>query len=607
MRIRHPLLASFVALNLLVACHIDTVGASHPVKAANPGNTASNAPVVSARAPAGPSFLLANSGSTKLAGSLALDARYLVASGGTVVTRNGTSIVLAGRGNAIAPAGGTVISNDGGTVISNDGGTLITNDGGSLITNDGGSLITNDGGGIIAQGGGNVVAASAAGKANVSDNGSSIIAQGGGNIIAQGGGNIIAQGGGNIIAQGGGNAVTRAASGVGAGGVGSYRLASVPAIPPGTMLPAAGMLVSVVDLASNQYLSLGKDKGGKNVYAIYTNAKGGYEVYLPKSASQHVLVVASQPGSSDGRLTYNLITAPGGQAPVLDEYSSLVTRYVRVSMSRRLKVFLKQNSFVRPTGCSVGSDDETTKAFKQLTGSFIERIGAAALAAHLAQASELQQDRVASLMDDYILEKLPALNTIETDTSTAAFKFDPGVTHESGVEFLAATLKDFTDRARDRLRQDPAAFDQNVARMVSAINDANAQKRLQSPCALTLPDLDPKAYRIEKPTDLAAFFVEGLLADGDDARAPYGCELFELLGMVSGGDTNPHPGPLDDLFLGTAWGTHLDVPNRPSIRLLHHIVACMGGFVTQLGLTLVDPAMQCKLINEVKPDACQVP
>jgi hypothetical protein len=270
----------------------------------------------------------------------------------------------------VKPAAASTLSGrivvDPSYILASKLGNLITNDGGGLITNDGGGLITNDGASIVASGGGNVVAQ---GAGNVAVGGQ-IVAQGAGNVIVPGaaGGQIVATGGGNvlpagIVAQGAGNIVSQ--------GAGNYRLAATSDVPP---LPAAGFPLSVVSLDTQRYLPLGKDASGQDVYTIYTNAKGEYEVYLPADQQANILVVTAVPNARDERLLYSLVAPPPATKPqaTLDNDSNLASLYVRQAFTERLKQILVGQSLDEVTalirdGCYNDSSETTSRAAYAIT------------------------------------------------------------------------------------------------------------------------------------------------------------------------------------------------------------------------------------------------
>jgi hypothetical protein len=168
---------------------------------------------------------------------------------------------------------------------------------------------------IVAAGAGNIVAS---GGGNVVVAGGTVIGGNAAAVIAQGAGNVIAQGAGNVIAQGAGNRRVLAAS---------------------DQLPASGMEISVLDLATDVPLALGKDANGQDVYTVLSDANGRYEVYLPDGVATNVLVVGRVPGQDDPRLAYDVAAKPGA-AVALDEDSALLTRFIRQTYTGAMQTVL---------------------------------------------------------------------------------------------------------------------------------------------------------------------------------------------------------------------------------------------------------------------------
>jgi len=126
-----------------------------------------------------------------------------------------------------------------------------------------------------------------------------------------------------------------------AAGGGNYNLLQAAAAP--VQLPAAGMLVSVVSLTARGYLPLGVDDKGEKVYAVYSNAQGGFEVHVPEGTDTNVMIVASVPGSKDAGLIYNAVTPnrAGAEATLVDEDAATVTRYLHQCFVQRLADILE--------------------------------------------------------------------------------------------------------------------------------------------------------------------------------------------------------------------------------------------------------------------------
>lgn len=265
--------------------------------------------------------------------------------------------VSARAGAAASPAGNGPTMGDAGAAASTTAASLQ-----SPATVVSGTLEM-DASYVIAAGGGNVVAGG----------GGNVIAAGGGNVVSTAGANVIPAGGGNVIAAGGGNVH----------GGSSYRLADaeatpVPAasVPVGTILPAAGMLVVPVSLATNEQLG----------DAVLTDAQGHYTVRVPQSYTGAFRLVAMVPAKTpdapwlrDPRLQYTLITAAGRDASsnVIDEDTSAVTAYLTDALYERVLDLLKNGL--------------SSKSLKQLSNSPLASIAKAILEA-MTQADTAHMD-----------------------------------------------------------------------------------------------------------------------------------------------------------------------------------------------------------------------
>ncbi|MDB5102186.1 MAG: hypothetical protein JWM80_6607 [Cyanobacteria bacterium RYN_339] len=193
-------------------------------------------------------------------------------------------------------------------------------DGVFLASSGHGSLVSEHGAGIVANNGGGVI----------SDNGAGVVAlAGSGRLVAGAAGNVISNNAGNILAEDDGNVV---AGPLGAAAFGLLEAAPAPAT--GELSPVAGMRLTVRNLLTGLSLDLGVDPDGKPVQAVYSNAHGRFEVYLPTDVAGNVRVDVTLPEGSDPRLALELLT-PGkpANAATVDEDTSLVSRLIRVTFT----------------------------------------------------------------------------------------------------------------------------------------------------------------------------------------------------------------------------------------------------------------------------------
>ncbi|MDB5099767.1 MAG: hypothetical protein JWM80_4188 [Cyanobacteria bacterium RYN_339] len=277
--------ASSLLLLSLAACRVTPAPAVHTVAAKSPGPAPVASKAVDAQSTKPPT---AQAEALRppadayhtLAGVVQVDAGRLVAQGGTLLSNNGGSIAVA--------SGGALLSNNGGGLLSDSGGSLIAGNTGNFIAKDGGRE---------------------------------------GTAVAAPGGALLASGG--LISDHGG-ALT---------GKVKYQLQQTTERPP-----TAGMLVSAVSLKTHKYVPLGVDGAGKPVYAVYSNLKGGYELYLPKAEEGNVLVVASAPEVHDEALICNAFTPVESRTAVpIDEDVAIATRHVRRLFVGRMTDLLTGN------------------------------------------------------------------------------------------------------------------------------------------------------------------------------------------------------------------------------------------------------------------------
>ncbi len=230
--------------------------------------------------------------SIELRGTIALDARYALGTGGVF------------------------ISDQGGGLLSTKAGGLIADSGGGLIATNGRNLIDRSGAGIISHHGAGLTS-----KVKF--------------ISDQGGGFISDQGGGFISDRG------------------TYRLeGAFAALSPGRVLlasggarseamPVGGMAVGVISLIDGAYLPLGVDGAGLAVYFVYTDANGQFEVHVPPRLAKSAVVVSCVPGTDDPRLAVDLVATMRARADlVVDDGTTVLTGYLRRAITSRLAEIL---------------------------------------------------------------------------------------------------------------------------------------------------------------------------------------------------------------------------------------------------------------------------
>ncbi|MDB5097575.1 MAG: repeat containing protein [Cyanobacteria bacterium RYN_339] len=260
-----------------------TLGAcqgNSPVKPASPKPSAASVKPTGTTAPIVAQTLLKQptTAFTKVTGQVKVDAGYLIGEGGAQLGPDGKALIIA---------------NNGGGIVANNGGGLIANNAGNLIANNGGGIISDHGNGLL------------------SDSGASLLASADAGLLGDAGASLLGDAGAGLI------------------GKTKYHLAQAgPAL--GTALPAGGMVVVALDMATGKAVSLGEDGAGKPVYAVQSNAAGRYELYLPKDLPRNVRLVAVPPGTRNTRLVYSLVTPVQATAErALDEDTALASRFLR--------------------------------------------------------------------------------------------------------------------------------------------------------------------------------------------------------------------------------------------------------------------------------------
>ncbi len=481
---------------LLSACQVGGAGLPSPRGSKAPAKSASARPspqapgagLNSAAIAASPNLdlLKAPEGATeRLTGTLRVDAAYMVAAGaGNVLSHNGAQIVAAGAGNMVAAGAGN----------------------------------------MVAAGAGNMVAAGAG----------NIVAAGGGNIVAAGGLNLVAAGAGNMVAAGGGNYTLPDAA------VPSPRFAiaqaaaspaAVPVIKAGVQLPAAGMLISIVSLATRKYLPMGVNAQGEPVYSVYSNAQGGYEAFVAPGEEQNLLVVANVPGQPDSRLIYNTFADRVDERQRdVDEDTAVGARYLRRCFTGRLTEILMETDIDRMVSIAT-NDPNLNDLVKPLIAPMFERFRT------LAQAKGLGPGADKRVVQAFAREVVDAtlsnmkLTEIEIDPLTA--RLWKGPPNTKALPILGKIMITLRERATAYMQNpaDPTKYD---ARRFSPtfLVEVNNSAFPNPKTGLKIPLIDPNR-KIDKPTDLNDFVIEEYLSV---TRAELYRPIFNLLTWLQSDD-----------------------------------------------------------------------
>jgi hypothetical protein len=209
----------------------------------------------------------------------------------------------------------------------------------------------------------------------------SVISNNSGSVISSGGGSVISSGGGSVISSGGGR----------------YRL---QADAGEVQLPAAGLALYVRSLKTGEPISLGEDADGKPVQAIYSNAQGGYKVFLPRSVQEdNVEIVTLVPGISSDRTRLEVVTSAGSGTAKVDENASNASMLIRLAFVSFARAVIRGDEAVVAAGIGQGDVLINPEAPLRILRNYMSR----AKASGLAMATAEQQDRAANRFVDIVL------------------------------------------------------------------------------------------------------------------------------------------------------------------------------------------------------------
>lgn len=361
-------------------------------------------------------------------------------------------------------AGGTLISDKGSGIVANNGAAVAV--GGARLDAASGRLVSNNGGSVLADGAGFV-----AGDAP------------GGRAPELAGGALLA--GGAVLANNGA----------------SYQLTqATPAA--GTELPAAGMLVSVVNLADHRYVPLGERADGTKVYAVYTDAAGGFEVHVPAGGARNLLVVASVPGAADRRLNPNVVVASGAASLTVDELERLTTQYLRQVFTQQMAISLRTPElalgFVASENYLTGSTEDPASSRGAVTA-MLRKLGDLGREAGLPEDPDQARLEAASRRAvDALLGRLDLSKALITVEDVPMWKAAGApMAPEPITAAFRRILRTLLDGAGKRLREDPDHYAQ--AFLEGTINASDAEHAM-SP-------IGDWAGKIRTPGDVAEFLL----------------------------------------------------------------------------------------------------
>jgi hypothetical protein len=341
-------------------------------------------------------------------------------------------------------------------------------------------IIANNAGAIIANGGGNVIALK--GGTLISDNGLGLISDNGLGLISDNGLGLIANNGAGLVSN----------------NAGSFRLLQTSNVPLGTMLPVKGMAVIPIAMRTGEIV-------GK---PVFTDGTGTYELAVPKAVMGSIRLVArvpvmtkDDPFANDVRAQYNLVLETTAKGAVIDEDTSVTSRYVRACFANRLKEIMKSTD-----------PDKTSEDVVQALGfdagltSFlsatVKEVNTAAKTAGVDGLSAYQLDELAQRMTDVLISYVK-FESLEIDPA----KFDQVGPKEFALVGMNAVIGKIRAAATAKMLLDPEHF--------NTLDFVKSAKWTRT---------------IKKPSDVCDFVVDNYLLDsgGKDAAA---VEAFTGIGV----------------------------------------------------------------------------
>ena len=403
-----------------------------------------------------------------------------------------------------------------------------------------GNILSHNGAQIVAAGGLNLIGA----------DGASLVAAGAGNLVAAGAGNLVAAGGLNLVAGAGGAIVAAGAGNLVGPDPASYTLTQAAGAPhAGDQLPAAGMLVSVASLTTRTYLPLGHDAKGEAVYAVLSDADGGYELFVPPGEEANLLVIAQPPGLSSARTVFNVFTPREAAAPrVVDEDAVAGTRYLRVCMIARLATVLVSDDPDELAAMFAG-ETAAMPGIENVLVSFARYYRAIAVAKGIGPQTD---PRVVEAMAQAIADA--ALAMLDIDAIEMSEAVTPGWTGDRSaraINVLAEAMTALRERGAAYLR-DPADPTRYLERIDAAfLARVNSPKFGDAPPDDPVPPLRDPARRFLTPAEFPAFVLDEYLAPHRDWVWSPLSNLYTFL------EPTPGAAPEASRLAGDAWSAQV--------------------------------------------------
>jgi hypothetical protein len=372
------------------------------------------------------------------------------------------------------------------TAVTELAGT-IRMDAGYVVSVNQGAIVTNNGSNVLALSNGGVLA----------NNGAGLVASNGGAIISEHGVGVIAEG--NQVAP-------------------AFRILAADA--PATLLPAAGALVHVTSLKTGKPLPLGVDGDGKPVTGVYSNATGGFKVFIDSAEAGNVLVQATVPGATDERLQSGLLAAPQGQA-AMDDDTDVVTRFMRsVFIARMLTVLVEPGGAGLEKALTSDLNDQNPAA-RDLLLSIVKEVSAETEKVHVPRdATNPAVQALAQRMTDVMLANLGPPGDIKVTKFMAPFWTGA---ENGAMDTMAVALKALRVACQRKLAEDPGFFKEHVFQF----EDDQAR-------------LTPAKVDVAKASDLGTYMVKEFLSSNRIHGIDNCSRIFQDLDAPVGDDGIQH-------------------------------------------------------------------
>jgi hypothetical protein len=328
----------------------------------------------------------------------------------------------------------------------------------------------------------------------IGNNGAQAIAFGAATLIGNNGGNIISDNGGGLIGK-----VKAPVPGLIGNNGSSYRVAqaSSPAVAVGETMPAAGLALRVFSLRTGEILPVGEDEAGKPVYEVYSDAKGEYQLFVPETEVDNVLLVAIVPGATDARLDYSLLVPKNEARQAMDEDTSLVSDFLRLAFTDGMESDLRAYAEAATLEEALNATNDRFPAeFQDALKAMRIKLFQEAEAAGVKQYDATRRRILAQRITDAALAHMKLLE-IQTDYASENLTRP----EEAAVPALADQMRAMRERFRVRMRD-----------LIAEGTDPEAYFT-QDPVVMAVNAQTRPPFVLKTPADWVVFFVRGLLSN----------------------------------------------------------------------------------------------